>query len=291
MQTFRVIAYNAHLLPSLALPFAGERSDAGYRSGKIGENLASFDLIGLSEVFHKNSRNKLVNALQTTGEQTFHIVQGPARSGRHLTNSGLLLCSKFPIVATHTTTFKNASRLATHGMKSDGFAAKGALHARLLLNERSQTTLDCFLTHLESQSVEARTRQVAEFCAFVKEHQDPDTPAIVLGDFNISYQPSAGTDDSGYPELLGRLTELRNATVSDTGLHLTEGPPGSSDAMSEDGGSRIDYVFALNPESEDKASLKLSGAAHLAFQDERVPEGSLSDHLAVACEFSIRTGP
>ncbi|MFN3192211.1 MAG: endonuclease/exonuclease/phosphatase family protein [Aureliella sp.] len=287
-RTLQVVAYNVHLLPRVALPFAGQRSNASYRSEAIARNLLDYDLIALSEVFQQSSRKRLTTTLQEFSDDAFTISSGPARSGRHLTNSGLMLYSKYPIVTTHTKTYVSASRLMTHGLKSDGFAAKGVLHIRILVDQNSGANIDCFLTHLESQSPEARAGQVAEFCEFVEAHQDPNVPVLLMGDFNIAYRPSHVSDPSdAYCDLHSRLAALRPRPVIDAGLEIKEGPKGTSDAMLEDGGDRIDFVFFSNGTDPESVRLRLHRYEHIPFQDNNVPEGSLSDHLAVACEFAI----
>lgn len=125
----RIVTYNTHLLPAIALPFAGKRSAAAYRSQKIAEVLADYDVIGLCEVFACASRRKIIETLATESGDAIHFAQGPARSGRHMTNSGLLLCSRFPISDRNEMTYRSASRYITHGFKADSFAAKGASRA------------------------------------------------------------------------------------------------------------------------------------------------------------------
>ena len=277
----QVATYNTHLLPAIALPFAGKRSAAAYRSKRIAEVLAEYNLIGLCEVFDRVCRRMLIETLQSESGDAFHFAQGPARSGRHLTNSGLLLCSRFPISARNEITYRSASRYITHGFKADSFAAKGALHVRLQVE--AELELDCFLTHLESQSVRARGQQVAEFCSFVRKHQDASKPLLILGDFNIAFSESRDAGPRAeYVSLLGQLRELRSTSIQDVNLTPAKGPSGTSDALADDGSARIDYIFFSAAEAKHSSSLTLDQAEHIRFLDEQVPEGSLSDHLAVS---------
>jgi len=283
----RIVTYNAHLLPAIALPFAGKRSAAAYRSKRIAEELAEFDLIGLCEVFDRTSRRKIIETLETESGDALHFAQGPARSGRHMTNSGLLLCSRFPISDRNEMRYRSASRYITHGFKADSFAAKGALHARLQIEAESE--LDYFLTHLESQSPAARARQVSELCLFVKEHQEVHRPLLILGDFNIAFREGGNEEPSGgYTSLIKQLGELRSTKIQVLNLAPDKGPTGTSDALAESGGARIDYIFLSAPEAEHTSGLIVEQVEHHRFLDEQVPEGSLSDHLAVSCELALR---
>ncbi|MCC9604284.1 sphingomyelin phosphodiesterase [Blastopirellula sp. JC732] len=283
-RSLRVVAYNVHLLPSVAVPFAGTRSAADYRARAIGEQLATYDLIGLSEAFNTKQSQALVEQLQARTPSGYHIAYGPGRSGTHLVGSGLAFCSRYPILETHTITYRNASRVLTNGLKSDGFAAKGALHAKVLLDPQSGATLDCFLTHLESQSPAARKLQVRELSEFVAEHYRADAPAIFLGDFNIAFESDA---DSEYADLLNRFAEAKVLNLVDGGQRLQAGPHGTSDAVAEDGGRRIDYIFSAGSAGASSVGLYPTRTEHVRFLDQEVAEGSLSDHLAVASEFLI----
>ncbi|RCS48235.1 hypothetical protein DTL42_13600 [Bremerella cremea] len=282
----RTIAYNAHLLPSVALPIAGKRSGGDYRAEKIGEQVASYDLIGLTEVFDATYRESLIDQVQSQAEQEFHVALGPERSGRHMVGGGLLLLSKYPILETHTVTYQNATWFFTHGFRADGFAAKGALHVRILVDEQTGSAVDCFLTHLDSRSANVRREQLQEFCTFIAEYQQKENPVLLLGDFNIAAtEPTSYNTE--YDNLLAQIDRLRVQRFVDVGSSLSGGPTGSSDALASGGGRRIDYIFAANPVATQGLRLVPQAARHLPFRDEQVPEGSLSDHLAVACEFAL----
>lgn len=273
-----VVAYNVHLLPKVALKVAGKRSNSEYRSQAIAERLAQFDILGISEAFDPAYSRTLIAGLEKQSGDELSIVKGPGRTGRHLIGSGLLIASRFPVVETHTITYSHASRFVTSGFKADGFAAKGALHVRLQLFEDSQAYLDCFLTHLESRSQEARGRQIEQFAEFVADQSQPQVPLILLGDFNIEAAPE--DPESQYQTLLAALYDS-NQRLMDAGHNVTKGPKGTSNAITEDGGRRIDYIFLSENPASSKVRLELLQTQHLRLIDEKVKEGSLSDHLAV----------
>lgn len=287
----RVVAYNVHLLPDIASRIAGKRRDSAYRAKAIGKRLKKFDLIGISEAFDRGDSNNLLTALQSEGNAQFSIANGPARSGRHLIGSGLMLLSRWPIEQTHLLTYSHASRFLTSGFKADGFAAKGALHVRLRLGDEGTRQLDCFLTHLESRSVDARAKQIEEFQAFVAKHASIGVPALLMGDFNVtadaSTTPASQTNDSPYQRLHSALS-FEQRQLIDVAARQVDGPFGTSDALSRDGNRRIDYIFVSNPASQVGARLIPQQTFHLPMLDENVAEGSLSDHAAVACHAVLR---
>ncbi len=290
----RIVSYNVHLLPDVATRFAGKCSASQYRATAIGERFAPFDLIGISEAFDHDHTLALLNSLQTSSEVPLSIAWGPQRSGRHLIGSGLILLSHWPIEQTHTITYSHASRFIDSGFKADGFAAKGALHARLRIGEHPSARLDCFLTHLESRSQVARAKQIQELSAFIAEHAASDIPLIAMGDFNVEAlqgEAQQYTSRSTPYHRLRRALSYQGRRLLDVETIRQRGPTGTSDAVANDGGRRIDYIFVSLPKTAQGPRLTPLTASTLPMLDQRVPEGSLSDHLAVTCDarFSWRT--
>lgn len=287
----RVVAYNVHLLPDIASRIAGKRRDSAYRAKAIGKRLKEFDLVGISEAFDRSDASTLLKTLQTDGDAQFAMANGPARSGRHLIGSGLVLLSRWPIEQTHLLTYSHASRFLTSGFKADGFAAKGALHARLRLGDEGTMQVDCFLTHLESHSVEARAKQIKEFRTFVAKHSSIGVPALLMGDFNVTADPLtttvSRTNDSPYQRLHSALS-FEQRQLIDVAAGQVNGPFGTSDVLARDGDRRIDYIFVSNPASQAGIRLIPQQTFHLPMLDENVAEGSLSDHAAVACHAVLR---
>ena len=296
-----IVTYNVHLLPDVAAKIAGERSQSGYRARAIAEKLADYDVVGLCEAFDPNYSRTLLDGLQAESSDAFHVARGPERSGRALIHSGLVLLSRFEIEATHTITYRNASRFVTHGFRADGFAAKGALHARLrlddpTLSDESSMVIDCFLTHLESRSAQARQRQIEQLAGFIAEYSSPDNPLVVMGDFNVAAdtasQAALLNGNSPYRQLRAKLL-YNGRQLVDVWDELEETHGGTSNALAADGGRRLDYIFVSAPRRGDASRLSPRDILALPFPDEKVPEGSLSDHLAVACraEFSAAVEP
>ncbi|HEV3025290.1 MAG TPA: endonuclease/exonuclease/phosphatase family protein, partial [Pirellulales bacterium] len=212
----------------------------------------------------------------------------PKPPGRSFANSGLLLLSRFPIVETHAITYSDASRFLTHGFRADAFAAKGALHARLLVSERGKMLVDCFLTHLESRSDAARARQLADLAKFIAEHGSPQRPAILFGDLNVPADPAVGVPRPGLPYggLLAALGVSR-LPWGDVWPAAGIGTAGTSDPLADDGGRRIDYVFLSPFPPAGPSPWRPIAARTLRLLDDEVAEGSLSDHAAVECEAEL----
>lgn len=194
-------------------------------------------------------------------------------------NSGLLLLSRFVVEEQHTITYQAASGFATHGFRADSFAAKGAMHARLRLRDDPPLLLDCFITHLESRSAAARAAQLAQLADFLREHSDRHRPALLMGDLNVPADTSLPhVAGSPYTELDAALARS-GMKLEDVWLSAGQGPGGTSDPLSTNGGDRIDYIWLARGE----ASHALARAVELLrFLDSDVREGSLSDHSGVA---------
>ncbi len=188
-------------------------------------------------------------------------------------------------------TYRDASRFISHGFRADGFAAKGVLHARIRLGDAPGESLDCFLTHLESRSAPARKSQLEELARFIAAHASTERPAVLLGDLNIAADyppcPAKGVSASPYQELLAALASSGLAWI-DVWPSLDSGAGGTSEPLDERGGRRIDYVFISAAHDSARNSLRPTSANVERFLDDKVKEGSLSDHAAVVCELEIQ---
>lgn len=285
----RLLFYNTHLLPAIAQTLAGHRGQDDYRTTAIAGQLDRYDLVGLCEVFEPRRRQEIIRILQQNSHNAFHAIEQPKPWGRHLIGSGLLLLSRYRIVGEpHFLTYKDASRVLTNGWKADGFAAKGAIHAQLRLSEHPPTHVDCFLTHLESVSSSARGEQIKELAGFIAAHVSPDRPAILMGDLNVTADfpltaPSTATE---YGQLTSALLSGQQRFVDLWPAFYAE-RGGTSDALALESARRIDYVF-LSPPSTTGQLLEPISMRVEPFLDQKVKQGSLSDHAGVECQFAIR---
>jgi endonuclease/exonuclease/phosphatase family metal-dependent hydrolase len=285
----RLFFYNTHLLPGIAQTIAGHRGQDEYRTAAIAAKLHRYDLIGLCEVFESDRRREIIRIAQQDSRNAFRAIEQPKPWGRHFIGSGLLMLSRYPIEGEpHFITYRHASRIVTNGWKADGFAAKGAIHARLRLREYPAAYADCFLTHLESVSAKARAEQVKELAGFIAEHASLDRPAILMGDLNVAadFPASGGAPDSEYLRLANSLTYGAQRLV-DLWPIFHAGRGGTSDALAQEDCRRIDYVFISPPQLTGPTVEPLSIRVE-PFLDEKVKQGSLSDHAALECNFALR---
>jgi endonuclease/exonuclease/phosphatase family metal-dependent hydrolase len=284
----QVVSLNAHLLPGAARWLVSHRSNADYRTREIVRRFKQYDLIGLCEVFDESQAAALIDGFNSNQEFEFIRSPPPPRL-LHFTSGGLLLLSKHAMTEQANLTFTEGSRFFTSGFRSaDGLAAKGALFAKLKTTSPDCPEIDCYLTHLESDSAEIRTSQLIELAGFIQATRDPATPFVLMGDLNIS-GPKSPSDNSStevthleYNQMLKQLS-FANTRLIDTGLPNSLETSGTSNPISESGGQRIDYVFLGIPE-QDSSTLapRIQATTQvLRLKDEHVPEGSLSDHAAL----------
>ena len=285
-----VLFYNTHLLPTVAQAVAGKRGQDAYRTAAIARQLDRYDLVGLSEVFEARRRDEIIRTVQQNSGDAFNWVASPKPKGRSLVSGGLLLLTRFPIEGEpNFLAYSAASRVYSHGIKADGLAAKGVLHARLRVGDEPQALVDCFLTHLESISAKARAKQVQQLGAFIAEHASPERPMLLMGDMNIAAD-FPGTPSMGPSEYRMLLDTLRHGDKELVDLwaasHVTRG--GTRDALARENCNRIDYIFLSPPDDDGSISWQPAAVRVEPFLDARVKQGSLSDHAAVECCLSIR---
>lgn len=283
----RVISYNVQFLPGIA-SIVNKRKDPAYRAKTIGEELSAFDIVGLNEVFEHRPRKMILDTLAKGWDGKISSVVSPDPEDKRF-NGGLAIATHFPIVASHVLTYSKGSSVKDYGVQADGFAAKGALHAQILLpvGESSDgPSVDVFVTHLESKSDEIRRLQYTELAGFIREHMSPNRPTLILGDMNTRGNPSYQRDSaSAYNLMMKNYGDaLGESKLVDLWPHLMgDALGGTNEQESTEIGNRIDYVMLSNPNRGGlqlvPKSIQVNG-----YLDERV--GALSDHSAVEAEFA-----
>jgi endonuclease/exonuclease/phosphatase family metal-dependent hydrolase len=285
----RLLFYNTHLLPGIAQSIAGHRGQDDYRTAAIAAKLHRYDIVGLCEVFEADRRREIIRIAQQDSCSAFRAVEHRKPWGRHVISSGLLLLSRYPVDGEpRFLTYKHASRVYTNGWRADGFAAKGAIHARLRVREHPAAFVDCFLTHLESVSAKARASQIVELAAFIAEGVSRERPAILMGDLNVAADFPVHREfvDTEYLRLANSLAYGDERLVDLWPIFHSE-RGGTSDALANEDCRRIDYVFISPPQLSGPTLEPLSIDVN-AFKDEKVAQGSLSDHAALECCFALR---
>jgi endonuclease/exonuclease/phosphatase family metal-dependent hydrolase len=290
-QRLRLVSYNAHFLPRLAEPLAGHRGKTNYRVKATADQLIDYDVIGFSEVFTAAHKSRLISQLNSQHATPWSVAHGPDRGSWRMTDSGLLLVSRFPIVEQDNLAFRHSSRIVKDGLKADGLATKGVIYAKLQITDQKQ--LCCFLTHLDSLLPDIRERQICELVEFVRTNTTAADTILLLGDFNIEGPVSSEVSDiephAEYNQLVTLLQtftchevldvahSLGNAVATHTSLPVagTILPP-----------KRLDYQFLVVPR-ERPAFLRAHDTSTFALCDDHIVEGTLSDHAAVGVTYAF----
>jgi endonuclease/exonuclease/phosphatase family metal-dependent hydrolase len=282
----RVISYNVQFLPSIA-SIVNKRKDPAYRARTIGEKLSAFDIVGLNEVFEHKPRQMIIDALAEPWGKNIHTVVSPDPEDKRF-NGGLAIATHLPILESNVLTYSQGSSPKEYGLQADGFAAKGALHARIVLEGSGgdDPSVDVFVTHLESKSDEIRRVQYTELAGFIAKHTSLDRPTLILGDMNTRGNPSYQQDPSSDYSLMMKTYAGSRARTSliDLWPHLMSNALGGTNEQdSSEVGHRIDYVLFSNP-AQGGTQLVPKAVRVNGYQDERVT--ALSDHSAVEAEFA-----
>ena len=279
----RVITYNVQFLPE-PVSSQNKRAHPDYRARRIAREVSRYDIVGLQETFHPKYRKLIVDQTRRAWNGTLRQVVSPTPPG-FFTSGGLLLLTRLPLSDSSSMVFANYSRPADYGLRADGFAAKGVLHARIArCKDEPDNFIDVFVTHLEARADRLRPAQYQELANFVKKTSDPNRPMLLMGDLNTEGQSAFQNDpQSQYSDLLRRLNEARpNGGVVDLWTRLRgQARGGTTEQESEAIGKRIDYIFLGNPSAPHVQLTPLAIDVQL-FQDSKVI--ALSDHNAVAAE-------
>lgn len=278
-KSVRVITYNVQFLPA-PVSFANKRKNPEYRAHTIGKAAAQFDIVALNETFDERYRDIIVGELRDAWGDDLNLLVSPKPEDRF--NGGCLLATRLPVLRTHTYIYENISSPEEFGMRADGYAAKGVIHARIARapGERD-SAVDVFVTHLEARAPAIREKEYPELADFIRAHTDPDVPALLLGDLNtrgdLEYRQDAG---SQYARMMGILNAARPAARFVDLWPLLQGAAhgGTTEQESTETGHRIDYMLLSNPPLPAPGLRPISIEVNM-YQDPKVE--ALSDHSAV----------
>jgi endonuclease/exonuclease/phosphatase family metal-dependent hydrolase len=280
--TLRAVTYNVQFLPGLAR-HTNKRGKPAYRARQIAEKMSAFDIVGLNETFDDEPRKLIHDDIRERWGKECHILFGPdPQDGRF--NGGLSLLSRFPFTTTHSVVYRNFSTPAQYGLAADGFAAKGVLHARVILPAprfTPQRTLDVFVTHFEARDGSLRRKQFDELAEFMSKHTVADREFLLLGDLNTRGNASyRAAPRSTYNQLFGVLRKsLSQHNVVDAWPARYPGKDGGTkDQTKPTGGPRIDYIVLGNPK-QHTSEFQVGEIQVNPYLDDSVT--ALSDHSAV----------
>lgn len=282
--TIRVITYNVQFLPGIASA-ANKRANPEYRATHIAAEMSTYDIVALQETFEPRWRNLIVEELRRHWDGELNVVVSPDAEGR-LTNGGCLILTRLPIVESNSVIYEHFSTPKEYGLRADGFAAKGVIHARIARSaEDVDNTIDVFVTHMEARSTAERELQYPELGAFIQKVSDPERPMLLLGDLNTRGNPEYRKDpESRYARLMKPLVEARApARITDVWPELRGDDLGGTNKQESSSiGNRIDYIILSNPDQSSTRLTPQSIEVKL-YQDPEVV--ALSDHNAVAAQF------
>ena len=108
-----------------------------------------------------------------------------------------------------------------------------------------------------------------------------------MGDLNVAADfPAVAGSDTEYLRLANSLVYGDQRLVDLWPIfHQSRG--GTNDALAKEDCRRIDYVF-ISPPQLSGPTLEPTGIRVEPFLDEKVKQGSLSDHAALECTFALR---
>ena len=135
--TFRIITYNVQFLPE-PVSSQNKRPQPEYRAGRIAEEVSPFDLVALQEMFHDRHRLTLMGRLRTAWHNKLQALYSPTPKGFY-TSGGCLLMTRLPMRDKSSLVFTDYSQPQDYGLRADGFAAKGVIHARIAPARRNLT--------------------------------------------------------------------------------------------------------------------------------------------------------
>ena len=256
-ETLRVAQYNVQFATPWDVGEIGANHwpNTAKRARAIGRALACFDIVALNESINDRRRAEILRAMEAEapecaerGDRTFELIAGPklpadtprltdvaalaafatSDAPLPLVDDELAIISRLPVLATGTHVY-------SVGRGSDALAAKGVLHARLWRGNDAPLghAIDVFVTHLQANHRDIRTKQLQELVQFVRSRSDPTRPALLLGDFNVDGSARVRRDPGAeYHQMIRQL-----AALGFRDLGQTMGGTNTGERR------RIDYIF------------------------------------------------
>lgn len=273
----KTLAYNVW-----GAPFSGK--NAKRRMPKIAAKIREMqaDIVAFSEAFEgcfvaAGARTLIRKAGYRFSER------GPLARGAKCVSSGLLILSKFPIVASADLAFRSCTG-------TDCLARKGVAFARVQVPDLGE--VDVYATHTDAgrKGIAARERQFAQAADFVRRHSGGGNRlTLFMGDLNatpdsrefLRFQADLDMRDS-YSEYVS-THDVDDVTRDGFTSDPVRNPILAARGQTER--NRLDYI--LFRESIPAIGRVSVGRARLTF-DESVDRGKpLSDHFGVATDFTI----
>ena len=293
----KILSYNIFLRP----PFISH-SHSDYKDERcqiFSHLLGSYDIILLQEVHTCfNFRcNNLIESASKHGLIYHHITYGSSMFSKHLSNNGLLILSRFPILKNDYISFNNYSGY-------DGIIEKGCNYCKIQIG--INTNIHLFNTHLQSSVCKddnecnnIRNLQLKQLKKFIdiKKEDEPKSPIICCGDFNINYfnlqqkndlyknmyplQDLFNNDKQHTIDILYDKNDVENENICNVCKKCKEII--KCDYITDP--QRLDYIFYYDHYNK----LKLKEKKIIPFNINTIEFGfsKLSDHSALYSEFTL----
>lgn len=291
-ESIKVLSYNVFLRPPIVNHKHNEYKNE--RCNLISQILPLYDIILLQEVhtcFNQRS-NKLIKETNKNGLIYHYSTYGPTIFSKYLSNNGLLLLSRYPIIENDYITFnKNYS--------FDSIVQKGVTYSKIKIKDNK--FIHVFNAHLQSSykkddmfSESIRNDQLSQLKKFIdlKTQNFKNEPIICGGDFNINYFNNIERDRL-YSKLLPLYDTLINSNKytikvpydykenEDNSICLVckECCKINHNSVQK---QRLDYIF-----HNDKIQPIENKILPFAIKQKDYPFKNLSDHFAIYTEFKL----
>jgi len=296
----RVLTYNVQFLVGVTEWVSwifGFWPNTKARAEAIGAAVAGYDIVCLQEAQRTSRRRQIFGMAQNVAmlrsgslKPVFHEIDGPDGTSWNKQHSGLACLTRFPILDTKTTVYRDCTGI-------DCFLDKGVLYMKLGMDNGKP--LHVLNTHTIPSPESIQWSQVDDMETFlINLDIRKDEPVLFVGDFNIP-GPTGRVNKSATDRTSYSSVEPTPAPIPDVYDHLAKvmgsnglvdlWPPKQPGFTNKEQNKRIDYIWGRM-------------ASYFTTQDgnyihERKMEdktgvgnmGMLSDHFAVEATFVMRS--
>lgn len=259
-----MLAWNMYLLPAIA-PVAGRLT----RADKIAEvlNESTYDILCLQEAFHHKAVEKIKKGIA----KNYPYQYGPFYNTKSVfaASSGLLICSKFPLVIVDSIEYVAAK----------GIDAKSNKGAVLMQADIQGNKFQVILTHMQSGKYDDIRRQQFEQIKkeLIEKYANENTALFICGDLN--------TERNNQKEYEFMLSCLGAIDGSNSG-EFKDSYDGTSNRLAKkvwkEASTNLDYILL----KKNKAAIEVLYTKVKAFTRAwKKNMLDLSDHYAIECKF------
>ena len=263
-----LLTYNTQLMPFYA-NVKNDLNQPDVRALDIAKKIGQYDVVILQELFDRDLRIKISNALKANYPYRTDVVG--QRTNKAWTG-GVIIFSKWPIIKEDQIVYQDSTGI-------DGLAAKGAVYAAI---DKDGKIYHIIGTHAQAgggdEGVLVREKQFQEVMYFVDRLNIPrDQPLLFGGDFNI---------DQFGPHLHS-LLDILNVNLLDNLGYSYSADSRINTMLVGTSLTRIDYVFYSNHHAKPKTALNKVFILRDLDNEAMWPKFDLSDHFPVVSYFDF----